>query len=58
MKLIVNAITAVYGLLWGDPITIPQEGLTVSDVPLDGSTRASYRFTDLYGRSCWSAVIP
>ncbi|MDE7171728.1 MAG: peptidase C11 [Oscillospiraceae bacterium] len=44
--------------LLGDPITVSEQGLTVSDVPLEGSTRATYRFTDLYGRSCWTAVIP
>jgi len=44
--------------LMGEPVTVGGEGLSVSDVPLDGSTRATYRFTDLYGQSYWSAVIP
>lgn len=44
--------------LLGDPLTVPEQGLAISDVPLEGSTRATYRFTDLYGRSCWTAVIP
>ena len=44
--------------LLGEPVTVSEEGVAVSDVPLTGSVRASYRFTDLYGRSCWSAVIP
>ena len=44
--------------LLGEPLTVPERGLTVSDVPLEGVTRAAYRFTDLYGRSCWTAVIP
>ncbi len=44
--------------LLGEPVTVGEEGLTVSDVPLDGSTRATYRFTDLYGKSYWSAVVP
>jgi len=44
--------------LLGEPITVSEEGLSVSDVPLDGSTRATYRFTDLYGQNYWSAVVP
>jgi len=44
--------------LLGEPVTVGEEGLSVSDVPLDGSTRATYRFTDLYGQNYWSAVIP
>ena len=44
--------------LLGEALTVSEQGLAVSDVPLEGSTRATYRFTDLYGRSCWTAVIP
>ncbi len=44
--------------LLGEPITVSEEGLSVSDVPLDGSTRATYRFTDLYGQNYWSAAVP
>ena len=44
--------------LLGETLTVSEQGLTVSDVPLEGSTRATYRFTDLYGRSCWTAAIP
>lgn len=44
--------------LLGEVLTVPEQGLTVSDVPLDGQTRATYRFTDLYGRHCWTAAIP
>ena len=44
--------------LLGNTVTVPEEGLTVSDVPLEGDTRATYRFTDLYGQSHWSAVMP
>ena len=44
--------------LLGETLTVPEQGLTISDVPLEGSTQATYRFTDLYGRSCWTAVIP
>ncbi|MBD5133846.1 MAG: peptidase C11 [Clostridiales bacterium] len=40
--------------LLGDPVTVGEDGLTVSDVPLDGVTRATYRFTDLYGSSHWT----
>lgn len=44
--------------LLGETLTVPEQGLTISDVPLEGDTQATYRFTDLYGRSCWTAVIP
>lgn len=44
--------------LLGEPLTVPEQGLTVSDVPLEGSTKGTYRFTDLYGRSHWTVVIP
>ncbi len=42
----------------GEPLTVTEDGLTVSDVLLEGRTRASYRFTDLYSQHCWTAVIP
>ena len=44
--------------LLGEPLTVSDQGLSVGDVPLEGGTRATYRFTDLYGGSCWTAVIP
>ena len=44
--------------LLGDPLTVPAEGLTVSDVPLEGEVRATYRFTDLYQQSWWTPSIP
>ncbi len=44
--------------LLGEALTVPEQGLTISDVPLEGATQATYRFTDLYGRNCWTAVIP
>lgn len=44
--------------LLGEALTVPEQGLTISDVPLEGNTQATYRFTDLYGRSCWTAAIP
>lgn len=44
--------------LLGDPLTVPAEGLTVSDVPLEGNVRATYRFTDLYQQSWWTPPLP
>ena len=42
----------------GEPITVYEEGLTISDVPLDGATRAAYRFTGLFGQHHWTPVVP
>ena len=44
--------------LLGEPLTVTEEELTISDVPLAGTTRASYRFTDLYDKHHWTPVIP
>ena len=44
--------------LLGDPLTVPAEGLTISDVPLEGDVRATYRFTDLYQQSWWTPPLP
>ena len=44
--------------LLGEPITVGPEGLTVSDVPLEGTVRATYRFTDLYNQHYWTAPLP
>ena len=44
--------------LLGDPLTVTEEDLTISDVPLEGRTQASYRFTDLYDKHHWTPVIP
>ncbi len=44
--------------LLGDPVSVGEDGLTVTDVPIEGETRATYRFTDLYGQHYWTAVIP
>ena len=44
--------------LLGEPVTVPAEGLAISDVLLEGSVRATYRFTDLYNQHYWSPVIP
>ena len=44
--------------LLGEPLTVTEEGLTVSDVPLDGVTQATYRFTDIYSQHYWTPVVP
>ncbi|MCI9122245.1 MAG: peptidase C11 [Oscillibacter sp.] len=42
----------------GEPLTVPEEGLTIQDVPLEGSTQATYCFTDLYGQRHWTPAVP
>lgn len=44
--------------LLGEELTVPEGGLTVSDVPLEGDVRATYRFTDIYHQHYWTPVIP
>ncbi|MBD5162779.1 MAG: peptidase C11 [Oscillibacter sp.] len=44
--------------LLGDPLTVTEEPLTISNVTLDGSTQATYLFTDIYNQRYWSPVIP
>ncbi len=44
--------------LLGDPLTVSGEDLTISDVPLEGEVRATYRFTDLYQQSWWTPPLP
>ena len=44
--------------LLGEPLVVTEEGLRVSDVPLEGVTRAAYRFTDLYGQYHWTPALP
>ncbi len=44
--------------LLGDPLTVSGEDLTISDVPLEGEVRATYRFTDLYQQSWWTPSLP
>jgi hypothetical protein len=44
--------------LLGEPVTVTEDGLTISSVPLDGSIRATYRFTDLYSQYHWTPVVP
>lgn len=41
----------------GEPLVVTEEALTVSDVPLEGVTRASYRFTDIYGQHYWTPTL-
>ena len=43
--------------LMGDPITVTEEELTISNVPLTGTTRAAYRITDLYNVPRWTPAI-
>lgn len=42
----------------GDALTVADPDLAVSDVPLSGSTQATYRFTDLYGQQYWTEPVP
>ena len=42
----------------GEPVAVTEDGLTISSVPLDGSARATYRFTDLYSQYHWTPVVP
>jgi len=44
--------------LLGEPLTVTEEELVISNVPLEGKVRASYRFTDLYNNQFWTAAIP
>lgn len=41
----------------GEPLTVDAP-LEVSDVPLEGETRAAYRFTDIYNQSYWTPPVP
>lgn len=44
--------------LLGEPLTVPDTPLAISNVPLEGTVQATYRFTDLYQQHYWTAVIP
>ena len=44
--------------LLGEPLTVTEEELVISNVPLEGKVRACYRFTDLYNNQFWTAAIP
>ena len=41
----------------GEAVTVTEAELTVGDVPLEGNTQATYRFTDLYGQHYWTPPI-
>ena len=43
--------------LIGEPLTVTGEALTISNVPLEGTTQASYRITDLYGQHHWTRTL-
>ena len=43
--------------LLGEPLTVQGE-LEIGNVPLDGETQATYRFTDIYQQSYWTPPIP
>ena len=42
--------------LLGEPLTVTEEALSVSGVPLEGPTQAAYRFTDR--QHYWIPAIP
>ena len=44
--------------LLGDPLTVTEEGLAISNVSLEGTVKATYRFTDLYNQSYWTPPVP
>ena len=44
--------------LLGEPLTVTDAELIVSDVPLEGRTQATYRFTDLYNQHHWTPAVP
>ena len=41
----------------GEPLTVDGP-LEISNVPLEGETRASYRFTDIYHQHYWTPAMP
>jgi len=41
----------------GEPLVVTGEPLSIGNVPLEGSARASYRFTDLYQQSWWTPPL-
>lgn len=44
--------------LLGEPMAVTEDPLEISNVPLEGGLRATYRLTDLYQQSHWTPVIP
>ena len=43
--------------LLGDALTVTAQGLTITDAPLEGAVKATYRFTDLYNNQYWTTPI-
>ena len=43
--------------LLGEPLTVGAEAPAISDVPLEGVTRAAYRITDLFGQHHWTPAL-
>ncbi len=39
-------------------MAVTEDPLEISNVPLEGGLRATYRLTDLYQQSHWTPVIP
>ncbi len=44
--------------LLGEPLTVTSSQPAISNVPLEGNIRATYRFTDLYNQHYWTPAIP
>ena len=44
--------------LLGEPLTVSDAELAISDVPLEGLTQATYCFTDLYNQRHWTPAVP
>jgi len=43
--------------LMGEPLVVGTEELMISNVPLEGKTKATYRFTDIYQQHYWTQAI-
>ena len=43
--------------LMGEPLIVGTEELMISNVPLDGKTKATYRFTDIYQQHYWTEAL-
>ena len=43
--------------LLGEPLTVTEEALAISNIPLEGETKASYLITDLYNQRHWTRAI-
>lgn len=43
--------------LLGDPIVVGDSPLEISNVPLEGKTKATYRFTDIYQQHYWTEAL-